>query len=135
MSTHASTTDVYADLPIGANMTAVPFVSHALPPHNPALDQVATVLDPILTALGFAPGQTGASEGRGQVIFCRGLVDSSDGECVDLVLDLEATPEWRMTDVRYWGFPSDQWHLAFHRDRDLAAQLSELARTLPSELF
>jgi len=114
-------------------MTIVPFVSHAVPPHDPALDRVAGVLDPILTALGFAPGQAGASDGRGQVIFCRGLVDSTDGGCVDLVVDLEALPAWHITDVRYWGFPSDQWHLAFQRDRDLATQLSGLARTLPTE--
>jgi hypothetical protein len=29
------------------------------------------------------------------------------------VVDLEAMPEWRITDVRYWGYPSDRWHLAF----------------------
>jgi hypothetical protein len=117
-----------------ATMTIVPFVSHPLPPHDPALDRVTAVLDPILTTLGFAAGQAGASGGRGQVIFCRGLVDSTDGACVDLVVDLEATPEWRITDVRYWGYPSDRWHLAFDRDSDLPAQLSGLARTLPNEL-
>jgi hypothetical protein len=115
-------------------MTIVPFVSHPLPPHDPALDRVAAVLDPILTTLGFAAGQAGASGGRGQVIFCRGLVDSTDGGCVDLVVDLEATPEWRITDVRYWGYPSDRWHLAFDTDGDLPAQLSGLAQTLPNEL-
>lgn len=98
------------------------------------LDSVATVLNPVLAPLGFAAGQTGAFEGQGQVIFCRGLVHSTDGECVDLVVDLEATPDWRITAVRYWGFPSDRWHLAFDRDSDLPAQLSGLARTLPDEL-
>ena len=115
-------------------MTIVPFVAYPLPPHDPALDRVAAVLDPILTPLGFEPGSLGVSEGHGSVTFCRGLVDSTDGGCVDLVVDLEAMPEWRITDVRYWGFPSDRWHLAFDPDSDLPAQLSGLARTLPNEL-
>ena len=115
-------------------MTIVPFVSYPVAPHDPALDRVAAVLDPILTTLGFAAGQVGASDGSGQVIFCRGLVDSTDSGCVDLVVDLQAMPEWRITDVRYWGYPSDRWHLAFDADRDLQAQLSGLARTLPNEL-
>jgi hypothetical protein len=63
-----------------ANMTTVPFAAHLVTPHDPALDQVVAVLDPILSALGFASGQIGASEGRGQVTFCRGLVDSTDGD-------------------------------------------------------
>jgi hypothetical protein len=115
-------------------MTTVPFVSYPLPPHDPALDRATAVLNPILTTLGFAAGQAGAPGGACQVIFCRGLVDSTDGGCVDLVVDLEAMPEWRITDVRYWGYPSDRWHLAFARDSDLPAQLSGLARTLPDEL-
>jgi hypothetical protein len=45
-----------------------------------------------------------------------------------------ARPAWRITDVRYWGFPSDRWHLAFDPDSDLPSQLSGLARTLPNEL-
>ncbi|HEX6247446.1 MAG TPA: hypothetical protein VFZ64_06195, partial [Nocardioidaceae bacterium] len=100
----------------------------------PALGRAATVLDPILTPLGFAAGQTGASGGHGQVIFCRGFVDSTDGGCVDLVVELEAMPDWRITDVRYLGYPSDRWHLAFDPDSDLSGQLSGLARTLPDGL-
>ena len=49
----------------------MPFVPYPLPPHDPALDRVTAVLDPILTTLGFAAGQVGASGERGQVIFCR----------------------------------------------------------------
>ena len=115
-------------------MTIMPFVSHLVLPDDPALDRVAAALDPILTTLGFTGGQAGASDGRGQVIFCRGLVDSTDGVCVDLVIDLEALPDWHITDVRYWGYPSDRWHLAFDPDGDLSAQLSGLARSLPDEL-
>jgi hypothetical protein len=115
-------------------MTLVPFVAHPVPPHDPALDRVTAVLDPILTTLGFAGGQAGVSGDRGQAIFCRGLVDSTDGGCVDLVVDLEAMPEWHITDVRYRGYPSDRWHLAFDPDSDLSAQLSGLAQTLPNEL-
>jgi hypothetical protein len=111
----------------------VPFVPHP-DPSDPALEGVAAALDPILTELGFAPGQAGAADGHGQVIFCRGLVHSVDDGCVDLVVDLEATPEWRITDVRYWGYPSDRWHLAFDRDTDLAAQLRALEHSLPDEL-
>jgi hypothetical protein len=68
------------------------------------------------------------------VIFCRGEVDSVDGGCVDLVVDVEAGPEWHITDVRYWGFPSDRWHLDFDRGAPLADQLAGLARTLPTVL-
>jgi hypothetical protein len=105
-----------------------------LPPHDPVLDRVAVALDPVLTPLAFAPGQLGVGEGQAQVIFCRGNVDSVDGGCVDLVVDLTATPEWRITDVRYWGYPDDRWHLTFDAGADLPAQLAGLVRTLPDEL-
>ncbi|MEX2137003.1 MAG: hypothetical protein WEB29_08675 [Chloroflexota bacterium] len=95
---------------------------------------VAEILDPVLVPLGFAPGQGGIVGERGQVIFCRGEIDSPDGGCVDLVLDVEATPDWKITDVRYWGFPSDRWHLDFDRGARLADQLAGLAQTLPDEL-
>ena len=104
------------------------------PPNPSAIDQVAEILDPVLTPLGFAPGQGGAAERRGQVIFCRGEVDSADGGCVDLVVDLELMPVWRITDVRYWGFTSDRWHLDFDSDADLSDQLTNLAHTLPINL-
>ncbi len=68
------------------------------------------------------------------MIFCRGDVDSADGGCVDLVVDLGAKPVWRITDVRYWGFPSDSWHLDFDPDANLSEQLAKLARTLPISL-
>ncbi len=115
-------------------MSHVPFAPYPLPPHDPALEGVAAALDPVLTPLGFAPGQLGAADGRGQVIFCRGDIDGVDGGCVDLVIDLEATPVWHITDVRYWGYPSDGWHLTFDSDSELAAQLVQLASTLPVEL-
>ena len=98
------------------------------------LDEVANVLDPVLTPLGFAPGQLGASELEASVIYCRGDADSDDGGCIDLVIDLRTNPTWRITDVRYWGFPSDRWHLIFPADHELQAQLDVLSRTLPSEL-
>jgi hypothetical protein len=103
-------------------------------PRPRALDEVAEVLDPVLTALGFAPALGGATDTHGQVIFCRGDADSADGGCVDLVLDLDANPAWRIIDVRYWGFPSDRWHLDFDAGADLALQLSKLARSLPITL-
>jgi hypothetical protein len=95
---------------------------------------VTDVLDPVLTPLGFAPGQVSVDAKAGQVIFCRGAAGSPDGACVDLVLDVEATPSWRITDVRYWGFPSDRWHLDFDRAAALGDQLDGLARRLPGEL-
>lgn len=101
---------------------------------NRALDLVTQVLDPVLVPLGFAPGQVGLSGSRGQVVFCRGAVRSEDGDCIDLVLDVEATPDWHVADVRYWGFPSDRWHLAFDRDAALLDQLSGLGQVLPSQL-
>jgi hypothetical protein len=115
-------------------MEAMPFTSHPVPARDPALDQVAAILDPVLTPLGFAPGQSGASDACGQVIFCRGDAGSIDGGCVDLVVDLEASPEWRVTDVRYWGYPADRWHLSFDVDADLETQLAHLATTLPGAL-
>ena len=102
-----------------------------MPPHDPLLDEVAGALDPVLVPLGFAQGQLGASERHAQVIFYRGDAGSSDGGCIDLVVDLEADPVWRITDVRYWGFPAERWHLEFPRDSDLTNQLAMLARTLP----
>jgi hypothetical protein len=95
---------------------------------------VAEILDPVLVPLEFAPGQVGVGEAHGQVIFCRGEQHSADGGCVDLVVDIEATPDWQITDVRYWGFPSDRWHLDFDRGGRLAEQLAGLAQNLPSEL-
>jgi hypothetical protein len=42
-------------------------------------------------------------------------------------------PDWRITGVRYWGYPSDRWHLPFDPHSDLPTQLSGLTRTLPDE--
>ncbi len=53
---------------------------------------------------------------------------------MDLVVDLETMPVWRITDVRYWGFPSDSWHLDIDSDADLSDQLTNLAQTLPINL-
>ena len=109
-----------------------------MPPPDPALDAVAEELDPVLVTLGFAAGQTGASEDHASVTFCRGLEHSTDDACVDLVVDLvvdlEVAAGWRITDVRYWGFPPERWHLPFPDEADLATQLAELARTLPGVL-
>ena len=113
----------------------MPFAGYPLPPLDPAIESVAGVLDPALTPLGFAPGQAGASGERAEVIFCRGLEHSTDDACIDLVIDLQATPEWRITDVRYWGHPTDRFHLPFDRDSDLATQLATLARTLRGDLL
>jgi len=99
------------------------------PPTPTEIVGIATSLDPTLAPLGFAPGQAGANGLSGQVIFCRGLVDSVDGGCVDLVIDVEASPRWRITDVRYWGFPADRWHLDFDDQAELAEQVERLAQT------
>jgi hypothetical protein len=68
------------------------------------------------------------------VIFCRGEIHNPDGGCVDLVVEVEATPDWQINDVRYWGFPSERWHLDFDRGVRLADQLAGLAQSLPSDL-
>jgi hypothetical protein len=91
-------------------------------------------LEPVLLPLGFAPGQFGFGREEGQVIFCRGETSSPDGGCVDLVLDLATAPGWRITNVRYWGFASDRWHLEFERGAPLAVQLAGLALTLAGQL-
>ena len=109
--------------------------SRGSPQPGPAgLGLIAEALDPVLGPLGFAPGQVGVDGGSGQVIFCRGFIGSTDDGCVDLVVEVEAAPDWRITDVRYWGFPSDRWHLSFERDGRLAEQLGGLAKTLPEQL-
>ena len=57
-------------------------------PRDPMPDVVADVFDPVLSPLGFACGQLGSSELETSVIFCRGAVDSDDGACIDLIIDL-----------------------------------------------
>jgi len=98
------------------------------------VDQVVRVLDPVLTPLGFESGQAGVAERSAQVIFCRGQAGSTDGDCVDLIIDLELAAVWRIRDVRYWGFPADRWHLPFDDGADLPDQLDQLAQSLPVEL-
>lgn len=106
--------------------------SSAVPPPIPSkIIGIASFLDPILSPLHFAPGQVGFNSPNGQVIFCRGLIDSVDGGCVDLVIDVEIAAECRITGVRYWGFPSDRWHLEFAKDAALPEQLDHLYRSLP----
>lgn len=107
---------------------------YPLPPSPGAIQEVIETLDPVLAPLGFATGQGGASGLAGQVIFCRGDMDGIDDGCVDLVIDLAAEPEWRITAVRYWGFPSETWQLDFEHDADLADQLANLAHNLPGRL-
>ncbi len=97
-------------------------------------DLVTEILDPVLVPLGFAPGQVGVVGERGQVIFWRGETDSGDDGCLDLVVEVEATADWQIVDVRYWGFPSDRWHLDFERGACLADQLAGLAQILPTEV-
>lgn len=53
---------------------------------------------------------------------------------VRALVSAEPSPAWRVTDVRYWGFPSDRWHLTFPTNSDLRTQLDALSQTLPSEL-
>ena len=102
----------------------LPWAPFPTPPRDPVVDRVAALLGPVLVPLGFARGQLGASETSGQVIFCRGLTDSVDGSSVDLVLDLKAMPKWRITDVRYDGFPRERWHLTAQSGPDLEGRLT-----------
>jgi hypothetical protein len=101
----------------------MPWAAYPLPPHDPTLDRVAQVLDPILMPMSFAAGQLGSSESEAQVIYCRGLIDSIDGSCVDLVVDLQKEAAWRITDVRYYGFESEPMHLGVPAAPHLDAQL------------
>lgn len=113
----------------------MPWASHPnAESSNPALELVCSTLDPVLMPLGFAAGQAGVSNGEAQVIFCRGDIDSEDGGCVDLVVGLEATPEWRVVEARYWGFPSDRWRLGIDRHATLPEQVKRLAQQLPDWL-
>lgn len=125
-------------IPDGLASAMIVVMSYRAPlPPNPIegdLSVVPEVLDPVLVPLGFAAAQVGASGDSGQVIFCRGEWDSDDGGCVDLVLDLESGPEWRIVDVRYWGFESDRWHLDFDRNANLPEQLARLAETITDQL-
>jgi hypothetical protein len=99
----------------------VTFAPYSPSSHNSAFDRVTAALDPVVAPLGLAAGQVGGGDGRGQVILGCGDVDRSDGSCLDLVIDLEATPDWRITDVRSWGDPSDRWHLEFDAQGELDA--------------
>jgi hypothetical protein len=119
----------------------VPWATFPIPDDRSSeLAPIGSVLDPVLTPLGFMPAQAGATGSSGQVIFCRGIIDgtTADDGCVDLVIDVssdaEASPDWRIVDVRYWGNTCDRWHLTFERDATLDDQLSDLAATLPSQL-
>ncbi len=114
---------------------AAPGVHPGLSRPDPAVESlVKEILDPVLVPLGFGPGQLGGDGEHAQAIYCRGEMDTPDGGCVDLVLDLEAAPDWQITDVRYWGFPVDRWHLDVDRGAQLADQLAGLAQSLPTEL-
>jgi hypothetical protein len=112
----------------------VPWPAYPLPPHDPALHRVAEVLDPILTPMGFTAGQLGSADLQAQVLYCRGLIDSLDGYCVDLAVDLHKCTTWLITDVRYYGFEGDRMHLSLRAEPDLESQLSQLARTIAGEL-
>ncbi len=110
---------------------ATPGLDPALHRPDPIVTRlVREILDPVLIPLGFASAQVG----HDQAIFCRGLIHSTDGGCVDLVLDLDPSAGWHITDVRYWGFPSERWHLEVRREAALPDQLTELAGTLPGAL-
>jgi hypothetical protein len=98
------------------------------------LDRVAEVLDPILTPMRFAAGQLGSSGVDAQVIYCRGLIDSLDGSCVDLVVDLQKDTTWSITDVRYYGFEGERMHLSLTASPHLDAQLDQLTRTIVGDL-
>lgn len=114
---------------------AVPGVHPGVSRPDAAMEAlVKEILDPVLVPLGFGAAQVGGDGERAQAIFCRGEIDGSDSGCVDLVLDLEAAPDWRITEVRYWGFTFDRWHLDFDRGAQLADQLAGLAQSLPPEL-
>lgn len=112
----------------------MPFAPYPDPAVDRALESVVAALDPILVPLGFAPGQPGQSGSSGQVVFCGGLEHSTDGGCVDLVVDLEADPDWHVIAVRYWGYPAHRWHLSLATSVNLPEQLVALAHTLPDEL-
>ena len=110
---------------------ATPGLDSTLQGPDPTVERlVREILDPVLIPLGFAPAQMG----HDQAIFCRGQIHSTDGGCVDLVLDLDPSAAWHITDVRYWGFPSERWHLELRREAALPDQLTELARTLPAAM-
>ncbi len=117
-----------------AKMDLVAWARFPSGPGDRGLDLVAEILDPVLVPLGFAPGQIGVAGDHAQVIFCRGDADGADDGCTDLVVEVEATPDWQIVDVRYWGFPSERWHLGFDRGVSLASQLRALAKSLPAEL-
>ena len=66
------------------------------------------------------------------MIYCRGLEGSADASCQDRRRPRTAV-QLAITDVRYWGYPTERWHLPFLPDGDLAAQVAHLARTLNTD--
>jgi hypothetical protein len=97
-------------------------------------DLVTEILDPVLLPLGFAPGQVGVVAERGQVIFCRGEIESADGGCVDLVVEVEATPDWQSPTSATGGFRATDGTSTSTEVPALLISLAGLAQILPTEL-
>ena len=84
--------------------------------------------------LGFATGQSSASDNQAQAISCS-VHPSSDRRCADVVLDLRRTDRWRIVAVRYDGFQADHVeHLRLPEDVELPEQLESLRITIPDDV-
>ncbi len=95
---------------------------------------IVDALDPVLTPLGFAAGQVGGSSNTGQVIYCRPH-SADDGRCVDVVLDVRRSEDWKIVRVDIDDGPDNEVrNLRFARDATLTKQIDQLALTLPTDI-
>jgi hypothetical protein len=98
------------------------------------MSRIVEALDPVLTPLGFAAGQVGGSSNTGQVIYCRAH-SAGDGRCVDVVLDVRRSDDWRIVRVDIDDGPDNEVrHLRFSRDAILSEQIDQLVLTLPRDV-
>lgn len=96
--------------------------------------RVTEVLDPILTPLGFAPGQRSDSEKATQVIYCRAH-SVGDRRSVDVVIDVCDSGSWRISRVSIDDGPDQMVrHLRLEQDADLLTQLDRLASTIVEDV-
>lgn len=100
-----------------------------------AVGAVVAALDPVMVPLGFAAGQSGASDRSAQVIYCEAH-PAGDGLCADVTIDLEQSAAgWRITSVDYDGFiVGEASPLRLDRDIALPEQVARLGQTIRDDL-
>ena len=91
----------------------MPFVAYPLPPHDPVLDLVASTLDPVLSPLGFAPGQLGTSDRHAQVDLLPGYRAASTTAASTSSSTSRRHRDGGSPTSATRGYPTERWHLPF----------------------